>query len=287
MITLDTVSAMRTWSRETRDQGLRIGFVPTMGFLHDGHRANMRRLRPHVDRLVVSIYVNPLQFAPHEDFDVYPRDAEGDTAICEAEGVDVVFMPPPAGDPNGLYPPGFETRIHVPALDDGRLCAVSRPHFFEGVATVCYRLFQVVGCDVACFGEKDFQQLTILRRMVADLELPLEIVGQPTIREDDGLAMSSRNAYLKGPDRERAVSLSRALFAMQDAVAAGTTDAAALLELGRSLLDVDELDYLEVVDRDSLAPIQSVTREARAAIAAFVGRTRLIDNVALVPRSDA
>ena len=209
---------------------------------------------------------------------------EGKAEGNEEEGADVIFMPPPAGDPTGLYPPGFQTRIHVPALDDGRLCAKSRPHFFEGVATVVYRLFQVVGCDMAAFGEKDFQQLTIIRRMVADLEMGIDIVGGPIIREDDGLAMSSRNAYLKGVDRQRAVSLSRGLRAMQGALADGVTDAAALIEVAKAELEVDALDYLEVVDKDSLAKVGEVTRESRAAIAAMVGRTRLIDNVALVPR---
>jgi len=283
MLTLHTVDAMRQASTELRSQGLRIGFVPTMGYLHQGHRSLMRRLRPQVDRLVVSIYVNPLQFAPHEDFDVYPRDPEGDAAACRDEGVDVIFMPPPAGHPDGLYPPGFQTRIHVPALDDGRLCSVSRPHFFEGVATVCFRLFQVVGCHAAAFGQKDFQQLTIIRRMVRDLELGIDIVGGPIIREPDGLAMSSRNVYLKGADRQRAVSLSRALRTMQQAVAQGQTQVSALLESGRAQLDVDTLDYLEVVDVDTLQPLTHVSRESRAAVAAVVGQTRLIDNIALVP----
>lgn len=282
MQALHSVAQMQAWSRQARADGHTIGLVPTMGYLHPGHASLMARLRPQVDRLVVSIYVNPLQFAPHEDFDTYPRDEQRDLAICREQGVDAVFFPPPAGDPAGLYPPGFETRIQVPALDRG-LCATSRPHFFTGVATVVYRLLRVVGCDRAVFGEKDYQQLAIIRRMVRDLDLGVEIDGAPLVREPDGLAMSSRNVYLSPADRERAVSLSRALGLMQAAVASGSLEVQPLLELGRGALDVDEIDYLEVVDKDSLEPLERIRGEARVAVAAVLGKTRLIDNRALVP----
>lgn len=275
---LESSDAMVAWADRARAEGLTIGFVPTMGYLHEGHRTLMRHVRPQVDRLVVSIYVNPLQFAPHEDFDVYPRDPEGDTAACLSEGVDVVFMPPE------LYPPGFETRISVPALDQ-RLCSVSRPHFFTGVATVVHRLLGLTRCHVAAFGEKDFQQLTILKRMVADLGMDVQIQGVPIVRESDGLAMSSRNAYLKGDNRQRAASLSRALRAMATSVAAGQSDPAVLTADAMALLDVDELDYLEIVDVETLVPVDRITRESRVAIAAVVGKTRLIDNMALLPPS--
>jgi pantoate--beta-alanine ligase len=263
--------------REARAEGRRIGFVPTMGYLHAGHRSLMALLRPRCDLLVASIYVNELQFAPGEDFDVYPRDPEGDAAACRAEGVDLLFMP------ERLYPPGFATRVHLPALDDDKLCSRSRPHFFTGVATVVCRLLHQTRCHVAAFGEKDFQQLTIVRRMVRDLAMDVEIVGGPIVREPDGLAMSSRNAYLRGPERARAASLSRALFAVRDAVADGETDAASLVALGRAELDVDEVDYFDIVDIDTLEPVTVVDRERRAAAAARVGRSRLIDNVALRP----
>ena len=269
-------AAMTAWGDAARAEGLTIGFVPTMGFLHAGHQSLMRALRGRVDQLVVSIYVNPLQFAPHEDFDTYPRDAEGDTAACAAEGVDVVFMPPE------LYPPGFATRVSLPGLDE-QLCSVSRPHFFTGVATVVARLLMVTRCHLAAFGEKDFQQITIIRRMVADLAMPCEIVGVPIMREPDGLAMSSRNVYLSEVDRQRATSLSRALRAMQASVAAGETDVVPLLAAGRASLDVDDIDYLEIVDKDTLQPLTRIEGEARVAVAAVLGKTRLIDNMALVP----
>jgi pantoate--beta-alanine ligase len=247
-----------------------------MGYLHDGHRSLMRRLRGQVDHLVVSIYVNPLQFGPNEDLDTYPRDIEGDLDKCRAEGVDCVFMPP------DLYPDGFCTTVSVAGLTDG-LCGASRPAHFDGVTTVVTRLFGVVACDVACFGEKDFQQLMVIRRMVRDLALPVRIVPGPLMRDDDGLALSSRNRYLSADQRQRGLSLHRALFAMRRA---SSTDATALLALGRDRLELgpdDRLDYLELVDAESLQPVERVDRPARALVAAFVGNTRLIDNVAIGP----
>lgn len=273
---LSDPSRVTAWAQAVRADGARIGFVPTMGYLHEGHRSLMRLLRPRVDRLVVSVYVNPLQFAPHEDFDAYPRDLDGDLAACRDEGCDLVFTP------TELYPSGFETRISVPALD-GMLCGRSRPHFFTGVATVVYRLFRVVRPHVAAFGEKDWQQLAIIRQMVADLDLGIEIVGGPIIREPDGLAMSSRNAYLSGPDRERAASLSAALREIQRLAAGGLVQVGDLIAAAHDRLQVDALDYLEIVDARTLAPLQVVDRPARAAIAAVIGRTRLIDNIAVLP----
>jgi pantoate--beta-alanine ligase len=184
--------------------------------------------------------------------------------------------------PVELYPPGFATRVSVPGLDR-QLCSVSRPHFFTGVATVVARLLSVTRCDLAAFGEKDFQQLTIIRRMVTDLALPCEIVGVPIQREPDGLAMSSRNVYLSESDRQRATSLSRTLRALQARVADGQTDVAALLREGRASLDVDDIDYLQIVDIHSLEPLAHIRAEARVAVAAVLGKTRLIDNMALVP----
>jgi pantoate--beta-alanine ligase len=274
MLTLDSADALRTYVSALKASGRRIGFVPTMGYLHAGHRALMARLRPQVDVLIVSVYVNPLQFGPGEDLARYPRDPEGDARACQAEGVDVLFLPA------DLYPPGFATRVKVPALDQG-LCAVTRPTHFEGVATVVARLLGLTRADIACFGEKDYQQLAIIRRMVVDLEIPCVIDAGPIIREADGLAMSSRNVYLSPDERRRAPSLRQALGAMADAVAAGERDVATLRELGLRTIDADRLDYLEVVDADSLAPLTAVHRPARAAIAAYYGRTRLIDNLAL------
>ncbi|MCB9678637.1 MAG: pantoate--beta-alanine ligase [Alphaproteobacteria bacterium] len=271
MITVTETAAMTAWS--TARPG-RIGFVPTMGFLHSGHVSLMQRLRPEVDRLVVSIFVNPLQFGPNEDLDRYPRDPEGDAAKCRAAGVDALFVP------TDFYPSDFSTGVSVARLTEG-LCGAKRPGHFDGVTTVVARLFGVTRCHVACFGEKDYQQLAVVRRMVRDLALPVEIVGAPLIRDHDGLALSSRNKYLTADDRPRALSLHHALFAMRDAREAGQTDVPALLALGRSVLQADREDYLQIVDADSLEPLQTVDRPARALVAAFVGQTRLIDNVAL------
>jgi pantoate--beta-alanine ligase len=274
MITLRHTAEMQAWARAHR--GARIGFVPTMGFLHAGHTSLMDHLRDHVDHLVVSIFVNPLQFGENEDLDQYPRDPEGDATQCAAHGADVLFVP------DDFYPDDFTTHVRVDRLTD-RLCGASRPGHFDGVTTVVARLFGVTGCSVACFGEKDYQQLAVVRRMVRDLALPVEIVGAPLVRDLDGLALSSRNAYLSVDDRTRALALHRALFAMRDAKASGTTDAAELLALGTRILtpDVDRIDYLELVDASSLEPLAQVDRPARALVAAFVGRTRLIDNVAI------
>lgn len=270
---LDMTATAAGW----RAQGLRIGLVPTMGFLHRGHTSLMEALRARVDRLVTSVYVNPLQFGPSEDLARYPRDPDGDLARCRGVGVDAVFMP------DDLYPEGFSTSVSVHGLTDG-LCGAKRPGHFEGVATVVTRLFGLTRCDVAIFGEKDYQQLQVIRRLVRDLALPVEIVAGELVREVDGLALSSRNTYLSEDERRRALSLSRALCAMAAEVRDGRREVPSLQRQGRAHLDVDKLDYLEVVDAESLAPLETVDRPARALVAAFVGKTRLIDNVALEPR---
>ncbi len=254
------------WKRE----GRRVGLVPTMGFLHRGHVSLIEALRPEVDRLAVSIYVNPLQFGPNEDLARYPRDPSGDAEKCANAGADVLFMP------TDLYPDGFQTSVSVHGLSEG-LCGAFRPGHFDGVATVVARLFGLTRCDVAIFGEKDWQQLQVIRRMGADLALPVDVRGAPLVRDVDGLALSSRNTYLSAAERARALSLSRALFAMQQSA---DVDAARRLALGRSLLDVDRLDYLEIVD-ENLRPVDVVGADSRALVAAYVGKTRLIDNVAL------
>ena len=254
-----------------RAEGLRVGFVPTMGFLHRGHASLMDRAVERCDRLVVSIYVNPTQFGPGEDLDTYPKDPEGDAATCEAHGCDLLFRP------ETLYPPGFSTRVVLSGVTEG-LCGARRPGHFEGVTTVVARLFGIVQPHVAVFGEKDYQQLAVLRALVRDLAMPIEVVGGALIRDDDGLALSSRNAYLSAQERERGLSLHRALFAMRDSP---LREVAALKELGRSLLRADRIDYLEVVDANDLRPLTRLDRPARALVAAYVGKTRLIDNVGL------
>lgn len=260
-----------------RAQGLRVGFVPTMGFLHRGHTSLMALARPLCERLVVSIYVNPLQFGPNEDLARYPRDPEGDAAKCAGEGVDLLFTPP------SLYPEGFQSRVTVQGLTEG-LCGAARPGHFEGVTTVVARLFGLVQPTLAVFGEKDYQQLAVIRRMVADLAMPIEVLGGALVRDEDGLALSSRNAYLSPEERARALALVRALRALAAAVAVGEREVATLTALGRETLGaagVDRVDYLEVVDPDTLTPLQVVDRPARALVAAWVGRTRLLDNLAL------
>ena len=276
METITSPEAMAAWASERRFEGRRIGLVPTMGFLHEGHLSLMDILRPRVDDLVVSIFVNPLQFGPNEDLDRYPRDPEGDAAKCAAAGVDALFVPAK------MYPPGFQTSVAVHEVTRG-LDGAARPGHFEGVATVVARLFGLTRCDEACFGEKDWQQLTVIRRMVEDLALPVEIVPGPLIRDNDGLALSSRNKYLSPDDRRRALTLSRSLFAMAREELSGQSDVAVLLAKGTAALDVDRLDYLAIVDADTLEPLDRVDRPARALVAAYVGATRLIDNVPVGP----
>ena len=276
--TLDTPAAMAAWSDAARARGRRIAFVPTMGFLHAGHTALMDEAHRHGDEVVLSIFVNPLQFGPSEDLDRYPRDLPGDLAKAAVHGVDAVFLPTPAN----MYPPGHQTTVQVHQLEQG-LCGGSRPGHFVGVATVVCKLFNIVRPHAAVFGEKDFQQLAIVRRMVRDLDMPVDIVALPTVREADGLAMSSRNKYLLPDERQRAVAISRALFAARAACAGGERDAAKLIGGVTSALgdQVTRIDYVELRDAESLQPLAVVDRPAVLAIAAFVGRTRLIDNVRL------
>lgn len=274
MNVLTSPEAMIAWASERH--GDRIGLVPTMGFLHDGHVSLMKRLRLEVDHLVVSIYVNPLQFGEGEDLDVYPRDLPGDLKRCQEAGVDAVFAP------EEMYPPGFQTSISVHDLTQG-LCGERRPGHFEGVCTVVARLFGLTRCTTAIFGEKDYQQLAVLRRMTRDLALPVRIVPGELIRDIDGVALSSRNKYLSDPQRLQARTLHHALFAMRDAFEDGTTDVGELVALARTILDVDSLDYLTIADADSLEPLTSVDRPARALVAGYVGKTRLIDNIAIGP----
>ena len=266
---------MTAWSLAERARGRRIGLVPTMGFLHAAHTSLVDLARNHCDRVVVSIYVNPLQFGPDEDLDRYPRDTEGDLATCERHGATTVFIP------TQLYPPGFATTVSVEGLTTG-LCGAHRPGHFDGVTTVVARLFGIVLPHIAVFGEKDYQQLAVVTRMSADLALGVEVVPAPLVRDSDGLALSSRNRYLSPEERRRGLSLSRALRAMRDS---NIRDVPALKAIGEAELEVDKLDYLEVVSAENLEPLQQVDRPARALVAGFVGATRLIDGLNLEPRS--
>lgn len=278
MHSVQSSEALQSQCLAWRAEGLRVGFVPTMGFLHAGHLSLMALARAQCDKLVVSIYVNPLQFGPNEDLDRYPRDQAGDAAKCKAEGVDLLFLP------EELYPPGHTTRVTVNGLTD-RLCGAKRPGHFEGVTTVVARLFGLVLPHLAVFGEKDYQQLAVLRRMTCDLGLPIQVVGAPLVRDHDGLALSSRNAFLTPDQRSRALSLNQALAAMGAQATAGETDVSKLMALGHKILNVDDLDYLEVLDAEHLEPLKVLDRPARAFVAAKLGNTRLIDNWALSPVS--
>jgi pantoate--beta-alanine ligase len=268
---------MRLLSEDLRRDGRRIGFVPTMGYLHRGHLSLLEAARARCDVLVLSIYVNPIQFGPKEDLARYPRDLPGDLAKAAAAGTDVAFVP----DDAAMYPGGPPlTRVVVGKLADG-MCGARRPGHFEGVATVVSKLFHLVQPHVALFGEKDYQQLAVIRRMVRDLDLDVEIVGAPIVREPDGLAMSSRNAYLSPAEREQALALSRGLGAAAARFAAGERDAAALIAAARAPLEAAPLvrvDYVDLRDAETLEVVERVERKVVLAVAAFVGTTRLIDN---------
>ena len=273
-----TPDELRAKCNEARAAGRRVAFVPTMGALHEGHLALVRCARETTDFVVVSIFVNPTQFGPNEDFSRYPRDLEGDVAKLAPSGVTLVFAP----DAGAMYPPGEETRVHVGSLAEP-LCGAFRPGHFEGVATVVAKLFAIVGPCAAVFGRKDYQQLAVLRRMATDLFFPVQIVGHPIVREADGLAMSSRNAYLSAAERERALGLSRALRAASRAFDGGERSAAVIERLARAEVErsADTIDYVSVVDADSLARIDTIASRALVAIACRVGKTRLIDNFVL------
>jgi pantoate--beta-alanine ligase len=261
-----------------------VGFVPTMGYFHEGHRSLMRAARAENDFVVLSLFVNPTQFGPNEDLSAYPRDPLGDAAVAEAEGVDLLFTPEVAE----MYPAGARTTVHVGGLTEG-LCGASRPGHFDGVTTVVAKLFSIVGASRAYFGRKDAQQLAVIRRMTEDLDLPVEVVGCPLVREADGLALSSRNAYLTDDERRAATILSGALYMASEAVVGGVRDAAAVRSLivdtvARSPLV--QLDYAEVVDAATLEPLERIDGDTLVALAAFVGKARLIDNVTITFRGD-
>jgi len=275
-----TIADLRALLRPLREAGKRIGFVPTMGFLHEGHEALIRQSAARCDATVVSIFVNPTQFGPGEDLASYPKDLERDQNLCLEAGATVLFLPEAAE----IYPTGFQTHVEPGRLAEP-LCGRFRPGHFRGVATVVAKLFNMVEPDLAFFGQKDFQQTVVIRRMARDLNLPVDVVVVPTVREADGLALSSRNTYLDEDARRRALRLSEGLLAAKAAFDAGERNGAKLLEIARKLLaGVDSVQYLELVDTQNLEPIQgSVDRSAVLCVAAYVGSTRLIDNVLLTP----
>jgi pantoate--beta-alanine ligase len=278
MQVIRTKDEMRAYSRRVRSEGERLALVPTMGYLHAGHMSLVRLARATADRVVLSIFINPLQFGAGEDLERYPRDLERDLELARSSGVDAVFAP----DTSEMYPESGPDIVVVPEKGADLLCGASRPGHFRGVLTVVAKLFGIVTPDLAVFGQKDYQQLTLIRRMVSDLEMGIEIVGAPVEREPDGLAMSSRNVYLSDDERSRALALSRGLAACRELFANGERDARRLkvvLEtVGGSGVD---LEYAEIVDPDTLQCVDRVDSGSVCAIAARVGPTRLIDNVVL------
>ncbi|MEA2400138.1 MAG: pantoate--beta-alanine ligase [Thermoleophilaceae bacterium] len=281
MRTIRTVPELREALAPERRAGRSIGLVPTMGYLHDGHIALLRRAREQSDLVVMSLFVNPAQFGPGEDLEAYPRDEARDAALAEAEGVDVVFAPPA----EEVYPPGFDTTVTVGGLTDVLDGAPEQrgPGHFAGVTTVVTKLLNMAAPDVAYFGQKDAQQALVIRKLVRDLDIPVRIEVCPTVRDADGLALSSRNAYLTPAERDRALGLSRALRAAEAEVAAGHLDAAAVLSAARAQLDAHGIDpeYLELRSADDLSPAARVNGSTLLAVAARVGRARLIDNTIL------
>ena len=274
---ITTVAAMRGWTRAARAARKRVGLVPTMGALHRGHLCLIERARAECDVVVVSVYVNPLQFGPHEDYRAYPRDRERDEELLRAARADVLFVP---GDEE-IHRPGHRTRVEVEQMQDV-LCGRSRPGHFRGVTTVVMKLLAIVGPDVAFFGEKDAQQLRIVRRMALDLHLEARIVSCPTVREKDGLALSSRNAYLGTDERRAAPVLYRALCSAAAAFRAGDSDARHLVAVAREVIAAEplaRLDYIEAVDGETLEPLTVARAGTLIAAAAWFGRARLIDNI--------
>ena len=274
-----TIDDMRAASRHARHPGKRLGLVPTMGALHEGHLSLVRAAQARCDVVAVSIFVNPLQFGPTEDLAKYPRTFESDRELLETESVDILFVPAR----EEMYAAGAVTYVTVEGLGE-KLCGKSRPGHFRGVTTVVAKLFHIVEPDLAFFGQKDAAQSTIIRRMVRDLDLPVEIVVCPIVREPDGLAMSSRNAYLSPEERKSALVLHRSLLQGKNLYDQGQRKASELIAAGKRLLAQEpavRLDYFEIVDPSSLDPIQELTSTGLAAVAAFVGSTRLIDNILL------
>jgi len=276
---IEHIAEMRQWSEAARSEERRVVLVPTMGFLHEGHLHLVRDGKKRGDRLVVSIFVNRAQFAPGEDFAGYPRDFDRDRRLLENEGVDVLFHPPV----EEIYPEGSQTYVTVEELSIF-LCGAQRPNHFRGVATIVTKLFNIVRPEVAIFGEKDYQQLQIVRRLVRDLNFAVEIVAHPTVRERDGLAMSSRNAYLSGDERQAALCLSQALKRAECLVKKGVLDGARIIAAARSEIEAQPLakvEYVRLCDPVTLDDLEEIRNSALLALAVRIGKARLIDNTVL------
>jgi pantoate--beta-alanine ligase len=279
LLELTTIPDVRQWTRRQRAAGHRIALVPTMGYLHEGHLTLVDEARQRADAVIMSIFVNPLQFGPHEDLGRYPRDLPRDRALAATRGVDALFVPPL----EVMYPPGSEVRV-TPGPTAERWEGAARPGHFTGVLTVVSKLFHLVEPDLACFGQKDIQQLTLIKLLVRDLDWPIEIVAVPTVRESGGLALSSRNAYLSAADRGRAVVLSRALQAAHRAWCEGETRADSIeRRMRQELKPTPEVlvEYIAIVEPEMLSPVTLVNADTVVAIAGRIGGTRLIDNIVL------
>ncbi len=271
-----TVEEVRKQVKAWKKEGLTVGFVPTMGYLHEGHASLMKRAAAENDRVVASVFLNPIQFAPNEDLESYPRDFEADCKLCDSIGVNLVFHP----EPSEMYAEDFCTSVNMDVLTK-TLCGVTRPTHFSGVCTVVNKLFNIVTPDRAYFGQKDAQQLAVIRRMVRDLNMDIEVVGCPIIREEDGLAKSSRNTYLNPEERQAGLILSKAIFMGQKMVEDGETSAKAVRDAMVAKIESEPLakiDYVEVVDGLSMQPTEKIKSPTLVAIAVYIGKTRLIDN---------
>ena len=277
MEVLRSISEIREKVQQWKNNGLSVGFVPTMGYLHAGHKSLIEKAASENDRVVVSVFVNPKQFDNANDLETYPSNLQGDKKLAEEAGGNIIFAPTAAE----MYPDGFATLVDTEGLDK-ELCGATRPGHFRGVCTVVTKLFLIVAPDRAYFGEKDFQQLAIIKRFTKDLNIPVEIIGCPIVREEDGLAMSSRNAKLSEDERRKALIIIEALNIIKEMVYQGTTDVEKLKkEAVRkiSTMDIAKVDYFEIVDPDTLEKIDVVKEKALAATAVFIGKTRLIDNM--------
>lgn len=271
-----TVKEVRQQVNKWRKQGLTVGFVPTMGYLHEGHQSLIKKAVADNDRVVVSVFVNPMQFAPNEDLESYPRDLQADAKLCDETGANLIFNP----EPTGMYADGFCSFVDMNG-PTAELCGKSRPIHFRGVCTVVNKLFNIVTPDKAYFGQKDAQQLAVIKRMVKDLNIPIEIIGCPIIREADGLAKSSRNTYLNKEERQAALILSKTIFMGEELVKSGLTDAKKLVDEMKKNIETEPLariDYVEVVDFDDISVKDTIGDNTLVAMAVYIGKTRLIDN---------
>ena len=273
---VESIKDVRATVKEWKAKGLKVGFVPTMGYLHEGHESLIRKASEENDRVVVSIFVNPIQFGPKEDLSIYPRYLERDSKVCESAGADIIFHP----ENEEMYFKDFSTFVDMNGLT-AELCGKSRPTHFRGVCTVVTKLFNIVAPDRAYFGEKDAQQLAVIKRMVRDLNIDIEIIGCPIVREKDGLAKSSRNTYLSVEERNAAIILNKSLTLAKEKIQAGERDSEIIIKLIEEVINSEKLariDYIEVVDSLSMEKVERIEKSVLVAIAVFIGKTRLIDN---------